>query len=410
MKKKTLSLALAFLIFLNILTTPAAALAANNTINITPGWPYAAVGGVPASRLREYYSLTGAEKRLYDQIATGIANLDMRITVDFPLRNISGAAALKKIARLVHYIHPEFFWWTGTYTYKFVINGKSTVDGDYSILPVYEKNGKEICAKFNRAKNQLVWPAGQEITELKYWVNQGVTALHNELENLLRRVSAMTPHEKELAVHDWLCDRITYDKNAPNRHTVYGAIIERRATCAGYSGSFQYILRLLGVECLTFSGIVRNREYPNGEYHAWSAVKLYGEWYQVDVTGDDNDAHDLPWHFHFNRTTKFFTGLGYNHVQGSVLNPNITCTATQYDYYNMTDSHIASDSDFISNAPARIAKAKANRERAFELEFDPSYAMPSEINTKLKLVDPGLAAGIEFLCYDSHALLLGVFK
>lgn len=412
MKKKTLSLALAFLMILGILTTQGAAFAAENTLGIRPDWPYAAVGGVPASRLREYYSLTGAEKRLYDQVTTGIANLDMRITVDFPLRNISGAAALQKIVRLVHCTHPEFFWWRGTFTYEFVINGKSTVDGGYSVLPTYEKDGKKICAKFNRAKNQLVLPTGQEITELKYWINQGITALHYELENLLRSVGWMTPHEKELAVHDWLCNRITYDKNAPNRDTVYGAIIERRATCEGYSGSFQYILRLLGVECLTFFGLVRNREYPNGERHAWSAVKLYGEWYQVDVTNDicNYNKYGLPWHFYFNRTTKFFTDLGHDSDQKLVLNPSITCTATQYNYYNITDSHIASDSDFTSKAPARIARAKANGERAFELEFNPSYAMPSEINTKLKLIDQKLAAGIEFLCIDSHALLLGVFK
>ncbi|MCL1875750.1 MAG: transglutaminase-like domain-containing protein [Synergistaceae bacterium] len=408
MKKKTLSLALAFLIFLNILATPAAALAATNTINITPGWPYSEVGGVPASSLLEYCSLTDAEKRLYDQIATGIANLEMRITVDFPLRNNSDANALHRIAMLVVYTHPEFFWWTGAI--KLVLNGDFSADGYYVIRPVYEKDGKEICANIDSANNLLDWLTEQEITDLEYWVNQGITAIQDELENLLRSVSWMTPYEQELAVHDWLCDRITYDRNAPNHKTVYGAIIGRRATCGGYSASFQYILRLLGFECLTFFGIVRNREYPNGELHNWNAVNLFGEWYQVDVTLNNNDTYGLPLHFHFNRTTEFFTKLGYDHVQEFVLNPNITCTATWYDYYNMTDSHIASDSDFISKTPARIARAKVNNERAFELEFDPSYAMPSEINTKLKLIDPGLAAGIEFLCYDSLALLLGKFK
>jgi len=41
----------------------------------------------------------------------------------------------------------------------------------------------------------------------------------------------------------------------------------------------------------------------------------------------------------------------------------------------MTDTHIASDADFKSKVPARIAMARANGERAFDMEYDSAYAL-----------------------------------
>jgi hypothetical protein len=91
------------------------------------------------------------------------------------------------------------------------------------------------------------------------------------------------------------------------------------------------------------------------------------------------------------------------------INPNIISTETQYNYYLMTGAYISSDSEFISKVPARIAMARISGEWAVEFEFATTYADPSEIFEKLRLIDLKIWADIEFH-YSSHGIVLGIFR
>ena len=359
---------------------------------------------IPAARLLENYDLSPQERRLYNQLAAGIANFEMKIAVDSTPQNKADVNMLGRVCDLIYNTHPEFFWWNGIVMY--LLNGRPTDDGKYFLLPLYQINDKNLQADMDGTYNSIVYPSSAEITTAKNWLDQEKTAIRSKLGDL-QIDSGMTQYELELTTHDWLCDIITYETSDYDKHkfnTIQGALIKGKVDCTGYSRTFQYIMGLAGVESIVISGI-------NEKPHMWNGVKLDGQWYQTDVTFDDSED-DLPWHYYFNRTDQFMAE--HNYTRGTDdypdSNPNITCAATEYNYYLMTDSHIASDDDFISKVPARIERARAGGEKAFELEFAPSYAKAEEISHKRGLIASSWWRNIDIWYSNQCGLVFGVFK
>lgn len=127
---------------------------------------------------------------------------------------------------------------------------------------------------------------------------------------------AMSEYEKELAIHDWIIkwadydDGVFSDSKNPNGANPYGLLVDKAATCMGYTSTFQLFMDLLDIECRTVVGAT----YDSQQDHAWNIVCLEGEWYCVDVTWDDpigTDATDdsrvvkIITHEYFNVTSDF---------------------------------------------------------------------------------------------------------
>lgn len=99
----------------------------------------------------------------------------------------------------------------------------------------------------------------------------------------------MSEDEIVLAAHDYITTLCTYDveelalipARSENSENPYGALINKRAICMGYTTSFQMFMDMLGVECI----IVRGE--ATGEEHAWNMVHIGDNWYHVDCTWDD---------------------------------------------------------------------------------------------------------------------------
>ena len=394
--------------------------AAKNTIVIDTNKVYTPENGAPKPnfnfnedfRLHGYrrivnYSLSAFDIRLYDKIVEGIANFDMRIAFDSMPQTESEALVYVRIMRIAYFTHPEFFWWDPSILWY---SSRKASDGIYSFLPVYNVDGKVLRAEFRGANNEIVYPSQSDINAGKAWVEKGKAAIRDKL-NTLPINNNMTAYELELAVHDWICENMVYDNESISDFSIYGAILEGRANCSGHSMALQYIMGIAGVECILVEGVS-----PGGELHGWNAVKLEGQWYLTDTTFDEgyHNANDLklPWHLYFNRTERFMTAQGYVAENPVVkeTNPQMTCTATKFDYYNMTNSRIASDADFKNKVPARIAAARANGERAFELEFTESYVESSEISSKKYLLDTDLWSDIEYYYRSAGIIVFGVFK
>ena len=98
--------------------------------------------------------------------------------------------------------------------------------------------------------------------------------------------------EKEAAVYRWLVNNVNYDWTHQDplaeterwSYEPYGALIKRAAVCLGYATTFQLLMDMSGVECITVVGAAFNSTVD----HAWNMVRLGGEWYCVDVTWDAN--------------------------------------------------------------------------------------------------------------------------
>ena len=90
----------------------------------------------------------------------------------------------------------------------------------------------------------------------------------------------MNDGEKILAVHDWICLNNYYASDYASGDDadryLPGAILDGATYSDGYTEAFSAFMQYLGME-----------ERVNDAYHGWNQVKLDGEWYYIDVSGDD---------------------------------------------------------------------------------------------------------------------------
>lgn len=86
--------------------------------------------------------------------------------------------------------------------------------------------------------------------------------------------------EKVLYTNDFLCHKCEYATNIiSSSHTLYGALVDRKPVCDGYSHAFRYLLKQIGMEASMVTSNPMN--------HAWNLVKIDGQYYHIDVTWDD---------------------------------------------------------------------------------------------------------------------------
>lgn len=92
-------------------------------------------------------------------------------------------------------------------------------------------------------------------------------------------------YRKVLSAHDQLADRCVYgDPKELAAHSPYSALIaddQFQPVCDGYSKALKIVLDLLEIPCAT----------PSSATHMWNNVRMDdGDWYNVDLTWDDNGA------------------------------------------------------------------------------------------------------------------------
>ena len=119
-------------------------------------------------------------------------------------------------------------------------------------------------------------------------------AIYNAAKEVLDAVlrDGMSDLEKETAVYHWIVNHVNYDwthqdvmVNTPRESfTPYGGLVNHTAVCLGYAATFQLLMDLAGVECITVVGAAES----STEDHGWNMVRLNGNWYCVDVTWDAN--------------------------------------------------------------------------------------------------------------------------
>ena len=159
--------------------------------------------------------------------------------------------------------------------------------------------------------------------------------IYDAAQKVLKKVlkDGMSDYEKEVAIYEWVVDHVDYDwthqdrmKTTPRESfTPYGGLVKHTAVCLGYATTFQLLMDLAGVECITVPGAA----FSSQEDHGWNMVKLNGEWYCVDVTWDAN----------------------YREIGGKGVEED-------WDYFNVTSSYMAeSDHQWdYANTPEATAE------------------------------------------------------
>ena len=126
--------------------------------------------------------------------------------------------------------------------------------------------------------------------------------LENAADRMLQSMpSHISDWEKALYIHDALIRHVTYESGDRDQ-TAYGALVDGKAVCMGYSMAYEYLLTKAGVECDTVIGYADSLSAAidspviTVDLHAWSVVTFTENGvkrsYYVDTTWDDPDKKD----------------------------------------------------------------------------------------------------------------------
>ena len=230
-----------------------------------------------------YHMLQGAERELYKQIYANAFSLNGRFK---PCQEIY-STQIGRVMEAVFNDHPVLFWVDTAYGCKYDPDGKIV----------------EITLQFNSASQKL---------------EQAQTTFDERAEDILNGARVLSSdYEKVKYVHDKLLGKVTYNKDAALNQSAYSALVNGQTVCAGYARAYQYLLQQLGIPCYYCTGY-------SGADHAWNIVKLYGDYYNVDVTWDDTNPHTYNY---FNRSD---ADLASTHVRKGLSVKLPACTGSLY--------------------------------------------------------------------------------
>ena len=98
-----------------------------------------------------------------------------------------------------------------------------------------------------------------------------------------------TDYEKLVAIYNYICKNTEYEPAEDDsniRRTAYGALVDGKAVCQGYSLALYRLLLEAGIDNRIIYGKGMQPDGREGS-HTWNIVDLYGKYYYVDVTWDD---------------------------------------------------------------------------------------------------------------------------
>lgn len=154
--------------------------------------------------------------------------------------------------------YPEYFYIdSGEYIYKPRPNTTNmTVIRDYSS---------------KRANNK--WPVEKfkfNYTMTNTQIKQRAPQMNSKINQIVAKARRQNTNRKRIiTVNNELRSFITYNNTTKNKENVYGAVVEKKANCVGYSKAFYLCMKRLGISCDYAYGAGKN-----GTFHRWNVVAL----------------------------------------------------------------------------------------------------------------------------------------
>ena len=244
-----------------------------------------------------FAQLTPKEKQLYRTLCKGIAACQEEIRLPASYT----ADEYEKVYLLVGMQQPEFFYLDQVYELKDVMR---------SVTMRYRMSKEEI-----REKRRII----DEHAEL---VLSSVPASASEWEKLL-------------CIHDAVAASCSYG-SGPDDDTMCGVLINGRAKCEGYAKALQYLARRAGLNSMCMTGIS-----DRGVLHVWNIVRLDGNYYNVDVTWDDDPAYGGTVHSCFAVPDSVFG----DHIPDEKLFSKPGCFTADLNWYQANGALLDSESD-----------------------------------------------------------------
>ena len=258
--------------------------------------------------------LSEAEMNAYSFIYEGLMAGNDKIECPIKLN----ADQLSKAMDSVLNDHPEIFWVDNNYSYSY-----DPSDGSIKEIAFTFYDFADTPEKFQAAQEEFEAAA------------HSIVAAASEYQ---------TAVERELYIHDYICENTVYDESAPYHQSAYSTIVLHRSVCAGYARSFQYLMNRAGVTCYYVTGCTEKSVEGSGDSgaHSWNMVIINGDYYNVDCLWDDtaSESYGSPIYPFFNIPDSEMV----NHIRVQMAVRLPSCTATECRYSKQFGPTIEADS------------------------------------------------------------------
>lgn len=261
-----------------------------------------------------YSTLTSAQKKAYARLFEGVSEHSSKISLsDLNLSSSDLSIAYTALC----YDNAQFFWLDHSYTYY---TNTSWYSGSYGSVDSISINYSRTAAEVKNIKPKLEAAAKKIVDE----------AL--EKDSLFERV---------LYIHDSITESTVYTLTGGSYISQSdGPLVYGYALCEGYSKAFMYLCQSVGIECVCVGG------EASGGPHMWNMLKLDGEWYNMDVTWDDDTGYN-----YFCITT---SQISKDHTfKNEFTVPK--ATATKYSYFEAMGIEVYSNAADAYNALVKEA-------------------------------------------------------
>ena len=132
-------------------------------------------------------------------------------------------------------------------------------------------------------------------------------------------IKSLNDIDKEFYVHDFCLANFSYDYSfGKHSHSIVGPIMNKTGVCEGISKYIKLVFDYIGIRSLIVTSRINKPIGGMVDEHAWNIVEINRNFYHLDVTFD----------------------------------MSITETQNRYDYFNLTDNHIAKDHEVPSTVPS----------------------------------------------------------
>lgn len=256
-----------------------------------------------------YEQLNDEEKKYFNYIYINVKNREEVINFKKPI----DVDLLTKIVYIIKFDCPEFYFLGDSFDYDVKSKKVTTYYPEYILSEKqYLKMQKEI---------------DNIVTEIR-----DITANQTE-------------YDAEIIVHNYIVKKCEYVIDSSNCNNLYGCLVEGKANCEGYSASFSYLLRQIGIESTQVIGEVPYKDEVVG--HSWNLVKIDGDYYYVDICWDDladiPEYNDIDYHFAFFNIT-YDEILELRNVEKNLtyLGELPKATSTTLNYYKKSELYATS--------------------------------------------------------------------
>lgn len=271
----------------------------------------------------KYYSALDAnEKALYNQIvAAAKAGKDFEITAEQYKGDLQ--EAFFDILQIIEVCEPgiaSYFSLEPKITAEFVDLG--TVDEygdpDYDIITHYKSFHSFYFDPYN---DENISTENGKIT--KNTVLRSADLLDHIVKRIIRFMpEGLSTYDKYYYFAAVISEHVTYDSRSKNCFSAFGALVNGKCVCEGYSEAFYLLCKEADLWVSYRHGLpLDSTGKPSG--HQWNMVKLNTGIYNVDVTWCDGsdyyDAYEYGWYDCFVKTDADFIKDEHNAYNDRVL-------------------------------------------------------------------------------------------